>query len=110
MRITQAQKIEAIAQLKKHIEPSTEIVVIMHSVSRSGMQRKLSAYVVGEDKRLVWLNGYIATAGIASLDKNQKIIANGCGMDMLFDLAHSVKCALFGFEVAGKNQQYYSIY
>lgn len=110
MKITQTQKNEAIAQLKKFIKPETEIVVVMHSVSKSGMTRKLSAYVVGEDKRLIWLNGYIATAGIASIDKNQKIIANGCGMDMLFDLSYKIKTALFGYEVAGKNQNYYSIY
>ena len=103
-------KNEAIAQLQKYIAADSEIIVVMHSVSKSGMQRKLSAYVVGEDKKLVWLNGYIAKAGIFKLDKNQKIISNGCGMDMLFDFAYSVKCALFGFEVAGKNQQYYSIY
>ena len=110
MKLKNEQKNQAIAQLKKYIEPTTEIVVVMHSVSKSGMQRKLSAYVVGENKRMVWLNGYIASAGIASLDKNQKIIANGCGMDMLFDLSYKIKCALFGFEVAGKNQQYYSIF
>jgi hypothetical protein len=102
-------KNEAIAQLKKYISADTEIVAIMHSVSKSGMQRKLSTYVVGDDKRLVWLNGYIAQAGLYKLDKNQKIISNGCGMDMLFDLAYSIKYALFGVDVAGKNQQYKAI-
>ena len=103
-------KNEAIAKLKKYILPDSEIVVVMHSVSQSGMQRKLSAYVVGENKRLVRLNGYISQAGIFKLDKNQKIISNGCGMDMLFDLSYSVKYELFGLEVARENQQYQAIY
>jgi len=103
-------KIEAITQLKKYISADSEIVVVMHSVSKSGMQRKLSAYVVGDDKRLFWLNGYISQAGIFKLDKNQKIISNGCGMDMLFDLSYSIKYELFGLEVARENQQYKAIY
>ena len=110
MKITLAQKNEAIAQLKKFIEPATEIIVVMHSVSKSGMQRKLSAYVVGINKRLICLNYLIERADIFSLDKNGKIIRNGCGMDMLLDLCYQVKTALFGVKVAFNNQQYQSIY
>lgn len=102
-------KNQSIAQLKKFINPESEIVVVMHSVSKSGMQRKLSAYVVGENKRLVLLNGYIRDAGIARLDKNCKIISSGSGMDMLLELVRQVKFALFGREL-GNGQQYYSIY
>ena len=103
-------KNEAIAQLQKYVAMDSEVIVVMHSVSRSGMNRKLSAYVVGDNKKLICLNTCLAQAGIFKIDSSQKIIVSGFGTDMLFQLSYSIKSTLFGTESGIKNQQYYSIY
>ena len=102
-------KNEAIAQLQKYVAMDSEIIVVMHSVNKSGMSRKLSAYVVGDNKKLMCLNTYLAQAGIFKIDNSQKIIVRGFGTDMLFQLSYSIKSALFGTASGIKNQQYYSI-
>ena len=103
-------KNEAIAQLQKYVAMDSEVIVVMHSVSKSGMSRKLSVYVVDAGKKLIWLNGFVSQAGICKIDINQKLIVNGCGMDILFHLSYLIKSKLYGSKIAQVNQQYYSIY
>jgi hypothetical protein len=98
-----------IKDLKKIIKKNSEIIVIIHSVSRSGTQRKMSAFVIYK-KQLINLNCYIEKLEIAKCDKNQKLIIKGCGMDMAFHLCYKIKCKLFGYKKAINNQQYKAIY
>ena len=117
---TQDQK-DAVKFLKKVIKKDSELLVNIHSVSASGMARKMSVYVIanvdcwktknGKDyiskqKDLIKLNWYLKRAGIESLDNQGQIKVSGCGMDMAFALTYSIKCALFGYKEGGANQQY----
>ena len=100
---------ENISELKTFIKPSSEIIVVIHSVSSSGMMRKMSAYVI-KNKKLVYLNGYLRNAGLVKLDNKNHIIMGGCGMDMTFALTDQIKTALYGYKKALHNQQTYAIY
>ena len=108
------QNLKAIEQnlikdLKKKVKKDSEIIVVIHKVSKSGMQRKMSAFVVYK-KQLVRLNFDIAKLDIARSDGSHHLVINGCGMDMAFDLAYRLKIKLYGYDIAIKNQQYRTIY
>jgi hypothetical protein len=109
MKKEKIENLEIKKDLKKYIKKSGEIIVIIHSVSKSGMQRKMSAFTIYK-KRLVNLNWHVEKLGIARRDKNNKLIINGCGMDMAFDLTYKIKCKLYGYETGINNQQYKAIY
>jgi hypothetical protein len=108
------QNLKAIEQnlikdLKKKVKKDSEIIVVIHKVSKSGMQRKMSAFVIYK-KQLVNLNFDIAKLDIARRDDNNHLIIGGCGMDMAFDLTYRLKCKLYGYKTAISNQQYKTIY
>jgi hypothetical protein len=109
MKKEKIENLEIKKDLKKYIKKDSEIIIIIHSVSRSGMQRKMSAYAIYK-KRLVNLNWHVEKLGIARRDKNCKLIINGCGMDMAFNLSYRIKCNLYGYETGINNQQYRTIY
>ena len=98
-----------IKDLKKMVKKNSEIIIVIHNVSKSGMQRKMSAFVIYK-KQLVNINWNIEKLGIAKRDKNHKLIINGCGMDMAFDLSYRIKCKLYGYKTGINNQQYKAIY
>jgi len=122
---TQAQK-DAIKFLKSVVKKDSELLVNIHSVSTSGMSRKMSLYVIAKVKsfkyitdkagnvktvekktaQLVKLNWYLKQAGLESLDERGQIKVGGCGMDMAFALTNNLKCALFGYKDGHSNQQY----
>ena len=98
-----------VKDLKKKVKKDSEIIVVIHKISKSGMQRKMSAFVVYK-KQLVNLNFDIARLGIARRDDHNHLVINGCGMDMAFNLTYRLKCKLYGYNIALKNQQYRTIY
>jgi len=67
---------------------SGKIYGTVHSVSRSGMSRQISLYIVykGEIFPLNWHFGDI----YGKLLKNGNVRINGCGMDMLFAATNSL--------------------
>jgi hypothetical protein len=100
---------QLIKDIKKMVKKDSEIIVVIHSVSKSGMQRKMSAFVIYK-KQLVNINWYIDKLGIAKRDQNNKLIINGCGMDMAFALTYKIKCKLYGHKTGIDNQQFRTIY
>ena len=63
---------------------ANKIWATVHTVSKSGMRRTISLYMVnkGEIICLDWAFGKIFGD---SITKNQEVRINGCGMDMLFE-------------------------
>lgn len=96
---------ETKSQLLELIKEDSEIVVVLHSASKSGMSRKMSAYVI-KDNKLINLNLFVERLGICKRDKNGHLIVQGCGMDMAFWLADAIKSELYGCDIANENQQY----
>jgi hypothetical protein len=122
-KYTQEQQ-DAINYLKSIIKPKTQFYINLHSVSSTGMSRKMSAYVIGKvdyydykngesvkkkKNDLIRLNWYLKKAGIVDLDKNGNIIMKGCGIDMLMEVVCRTKQELYGYKAALHNQNYTSI-
>jgi len=66
---------------KKPKKPITIYTVLNH-VSRSGMMRKISAFIIVDNKPIC-------------IARETKV--SGCGMDMGFDLAYSIFHTVYGY-------------
>jgi hypothetical protein len=90
-----AEKAEACERLRELVKPGERVYCVLRHVSASGMQRRIDFYTIGEDKRPIYLSGYIATAlGMRRHDK-QGLVVNGCGMDMGFHVVYELARTLW---------------
>ena len=75
------------------------IFCVIHSVSKSGMSRKLSFYesTFNEDGRGGFLNFNALFIALGYSDRNRdgKFTVNGCGMDMVFHTNYSIIHSLY---------------
>ena len=75
------------------------IFCVIHSVSKSGMSRKLSFYesTFNEDGRGGFLNfsALFVALGYSDRNKDGKFTVNGCGMDMVFHTNYSIIHSLY---------------
>jgi len=69
------------------------IVCKIASVSRSGMTRKMSFYVLIKNE-LVYINHIISAVAGYNRDKNHNLIVGGCGMDMIFSVLSNFNYAM----------------
>ena len=95
-------KTEALDTLRDMLTPGTTVYTNVEHVSRSGMSRRISAYIVedGSTRDITWL---ISRAGIGKLHREGGIVMGGCGMDMGFALVYNLSSALYrnGFPCTG---------
>jgi len=96
-------KQEAMDMLHKVLQRGDTVYTVLRHVSKSGMQRRIDCYCIGEDRRLVFLSGYVGT--VLGLRHDYGLVVNGCGMDMGFHIVHSLSSAMF----RGPNGEYLSI-
>lgn len=82
------------AKLRDMLSPGQTVYTSLDHVSRSGMSRRISVYVVsdGAIDDITWLVG---RAGIGRLHKDGGIVMGGCGMDMGFALVYNMGRALY---------------
>ena len=79
--------------LRKFVKPTSTIIVIQKSVSKSGMSRRLELYTFHKG-RLVRLTWHIAQ--LMEYSRNDKgLLVNGCGMDMHFATVYNLTSYLF---------------
>jgi len=93
MNTKEIRKEEAKKTLKRIIKPTSTLLIIIKSVSSSGMSRRMDVYL--KDKNITYLTGYIAD--LLGQKYNEKGVSiQGCGMDMAFALADQITYKLFG--------------
>ena len=84
------------------------IFCIIHSVSKSGMSRKLSFYesTFNEDGRGGFLNfnALFIALGYSDRNKDGKFTVNGCGMDMVFHTNYSIIHSLYNLGMTTKEE------
>ena len=102
MNAKDTAKTEAIAQLKGlyKIRPGTKVYTTVRHVSRSGMSRIISLFVVNSGE-IFPISGLVAKACGYPLDRDYfGIKFVGCGMDMCFEAVYTLGRVLFpnGFE------------
>lgn len=89
----QALRDEALATLKQFVFPNDRFEVIIHSVSRSGMTRKMSFFHERTRRNCTREIGQILDWG---LDKEDHLIVGGYGMDMIFHTLSNLSYAMSG--------------
>lgn len=96
----EAERQEAIVELRAKIQPGATIRTILRHVSRSGMTRHISV-VMPDCGEISWLVG-------RALDYRRHndggLVVGNCGMDMGFAIVYSLSHALFpdGFDCIGE--------
>ena len=104
MKTTNAKRDEARARVRELVKPGDTIWTTVKHVSRSGMQRSISCYVIHHNEPR-WIDSLICEATGFSFDKAREAVrVNGCGMDMGFHIVYELSYALFkdGFTCVGE--------
>lgn len=102
----QADKAEAIAYLRKHVNVGDRVYCILRSVSRSGMNRKMDLYLM-RDNQPMRITRSVATATENTYDERSETLSiGGCGMDMGFAVVSHLAGVLFpdGFDCTGRSE------
>ena len=100
----QAERDESIKVLRKMLRPGTAVYCKLDHVSKSGMMREISLYIVYK-RELVCINWRASQIIGWNQGKHGGIKVSGCGMDMGFHLVRTLSSRLYpkGFKLA-KNQ------
>lgn len=83
--------------LIKYLKPDQTVYGVVRSVSRSGMQRVISFFYI-DSGQLIYLDHKIEVLCGYRQAKQQGVIVNGCGMDMVFSVVSALSYELFGSE------------
>lgn len=96
MKITkkEEERQEAIQKLRNWINKDTGIVIVIKSISKSGMSRKMEIYTRDLDLHL----SYHVSKALDWRMKGDSVLVSGCGMDMAFHLAYSLSHVLYSEE------------
>ena len=98
------EKAEAIAMLRKMgVKPGAQLFTALKSVSRSGMQRTVSVYLIVKHKShgkteadIMEISGLVARAiGYRRDDQRGGVIVGGCGTDVGLLVAYNLGRAMF---------------
>ena len=91
----EAERDEAIAELRKYMKPGATVYTKMKHCARSGMMRVIDVFVIrnNEPLRLTW-SACIAV-GIKYNRKHEGAEMGGCGMDMGFALVYEIGATLY---------------
>lgn len=91
-------------KLRLLLPPGSIVYTSLNHVSRSGMQRAISTYIIiKNDVRDISYD--VAEIIGSTIHKKGGIKIDGCGMDMGFAIVHQLSYALYpnGFECIGEN-------
>lgn len=97
---------EAIDTLSKILRPGDKVYTILRHVSRSGMSRHIGV-IINQDGDMRDITGLVARAVDYRINKDRDaLVANGCGMDMGFEVVYNLGRTLFrdGFKVNGRGR------
>lgn len=86
----------AFEYLHKIIKPDETVHCLVKYVSQSGMSRRISFFVVLDNKRIQCIDWYIAQlTGFKRHAKHEGLVIGGCGMDMGFHVVYTLSRAMF---------------
>ena len=113
MRVSKADRDEALAVLRKWIKPGDTVYTVLDHVSRSGMSRIIRVVLLqtGDDGKPVDLHPNWAVGKVLGLSHGKRngreldgLRVDGCGMDMGFHLVYNLSRTLFrdGFGCIGE--------
>ena len=88
------QRVQAISELHAMLQPGQTVYCTLRSVSRSGMQRRISLHVI-KGAELISLDWHAARCMSYRQSDKGGLIVNGCGMDMGFALVYNLGAAVW---------------
>jgi hypothetical protein len=95
MKTNEIEKNEALKQLRKIIKPNDVINCFLRHVASSGMSRRISFFVIKNNK-LIGLDWYIEKVlGYKRSYNNLGLVVGGCGMDMGFAVVYALGLSLW---------------
>ncbi len=97
----EAQRLEAVAFLKKYLKAGDRVYTVLNHVSSSGMSRRISVIIPtikGDDELGIFnITGWVAQALGYKCEANKNgMKVGGYGMDMGFHVVYSLGSALWG--------------
>lgn len=102
-----AERAKAIETLRRILEPGETVYCVLRNVSKSGMQRRIDLYAIGQDREPFFLSGLAACALGTRWDRDRGgVVVRGCGMDMGFHLVSCLSRCLYpdGASVKGEHR------
>ena len=91
----EAERQEAITQLRDWFPPGSTVYTILRHVSRSGMLREIGVVAIGADGDTRHPNWATAKACGYTLGKSDGVKVGGCGMDMGFAVAYNISATIW---------------
>ena len=85
-----AYRQQVIRELKKQIKPGSTVYTKLESVSKSGMSRKVHAYIVTKDKRVERISYQVGVITGSTYAADGSVVCYGCGMDAGYHLVHTL--------------------
>lgn len=103
-----AEREEAVAELRKILKPGDTVFTVLRKVSSSGMSRQIDVYVI-KNNRPRYLTGWVAKAcGYRRADQGHgPLQVGGAGMDMGFSVVYNLSSAVFrnGWRCIGQEKR-----
>lgn len=102
-RITSADRDAALTKLRSLLPPGSTVYCVLRHVSRSGMQRVIDPFIIGEDARPFRLAYWLRDLGFRVDSRRDGIVCNGAGMDIGWHLVFTLSRMLYpdGFGCIG---------
>lgn len=106
-KVTKLEQVEAIDKLRSILKPGMVVNCILQRVSASGMNRKISLFIVedGEVRDITFYAGRALGWGLVEVGGHRALNVTGCGMDMGFHTVYSLAWSVFG-KVEGADSGY----
>ena len=105
MNTKEAERQEAVRELREILYPGDTVFVDLKHVSRSGMSRVIMPFII-QDNEPRYLGWTVAKALDMTYSREKEgIKIGGCGMDMGFALVYDLSRTLFpdGYECIGRD-------
>lgn len=91
----EAERAEALAELRKRLRPGDTVYTVLHHCARSGMSRSISL-LIGRRRYIQTLDWHAMRALGYRLDqKHGGLVVGGCGMDMGYHLVYNLGRAIW---------------
>ena len=89
-------KAQCIVNLKALIKPGDTVRTSIKHVSSSGMQRRISFYIVDpRDQEIINIDHYVSIITDYKLSDKGGLVVNGCGMDMGFAVVYELGATMW---------------
>ena len=101
-KYSKTEQAESLARLQELCPPGTTIYTIVRHVSRSGMSRNISLFVMVDGTPEPITFHAARVLGWPSVNRPEWALkVGGCGMDMCFHTVHSLSYAIHGHTTVG---------